>query len=612
MCGIVAAIAGQNIVPVLLEGLRKLEYRGYDSAGLAVLNGANGTELRRLRSVGRVAELATQASEQNLDASIGIAHTRWATHGVPSERNAHPHISDGLAVVHNGIIENFEPLRARLTGLGYTFTSETDTEVIAHLVRHHLKTTPDLLDAVRATCGELIGAYAIAIVTEGEDSRIVVARHGSPLVLGQSDSGNYAASDTSALLQVTRNMIYLEDGDMAELTRNSMRIMRLDGTPVERPVQVSQLSADAVELGSYRHYMQKEIFEQPAALSNTLEMLAQARSITPNLFGVEADSVFRSVRRVLVLACGTSFHAGLVARYWLEDIAGIECSVEIASEYRYRKPVADPDTLVVTISQSGETADTLAALKYAKSLGMTRTLAICNVPESAIVRESSLRFITRAGPEIGVASTKAYTTQLAALALLTLAMAKTRGTLSVAQEEKYLGALRHLPGAVTRVLELEPQIQAWAERFAMKHHALFLGRGQHYPIALEGALKLKEISYIHAEAYPAGELKHGPLALVDRDMPVIAIAPNDALIEKLKSNIQEVRARGGELYVIADAGTEMVEGEGVHILNMPENYGLLSPVLHVVPLQLLAYHAALVKGTDVDKPRNLAKSVTVE
>lgn len=612
MCGIVAAIAGQNIVPVLLEGLRKLEYRGYDSAGLAVLNGANGTELRRLRSVGRVAELATQADEQKLDAAIGIAHTRWATHGVPSERNAHPHISDGLAVVHNGIIENFEPLRARLTGLGYTFTSETDTEVIAHLVRHHLKSNADLLEAVRATCGELIGAYAIAIVTEGEDSRIVVARHGSPLVLGQSDSGNYAASDTSALLQVTRNMIYLEDGDMAELTRDSMRIMRLDGTPVERPVQVSQLSADAVELGSYRHYMQKEIFEQPAALSNTLEMLAQARSITPNLFGAEADSVFRSVRRVLVLACGTSFHAGLVARYWLEDIAGIECSVEIASEYRYRRPVADPDTLVVTISQSGETADTLAALKYAKSLGMTRTLAICNVPESAIVRESSLRFITRAGPEIGVASTKAYTTQLAALALLTLAMAKTRGTLSVAQEEKYLGALRHLPGAVTRVLELEPQIQAWAERFAMKHHALFLGRGQHYPIALEGALKLKEISYIHAEAYPAGELKHGPLALVDRDMPVIAIAPNDALIEKLKSNIQEVRARGGELYVIADAGTEMVEGEGVHILNMPENYGLLSPVLHVVPLQLLAYHAALVKGTDVDKPRNLAKSVTVE
>jgi len=612
MCGIVAAISGQNIVPVLLEGLRKLEYRGYDSAGLAVLNGANGTQLRRLRAVGRVAELATQADEQQLDAAIGIAHTRWATHGVPSERNAHPHISDGLAVVHNGIIENFEPLRARLTGLGYTFTSETDTEVIAHLVRHHLKSNPDLIDAVRATCGELIGAYAIAIVSEGEDSRIIVARHGSPLVLGQSDTGNYAASDTSALLQVTRNMIYLEDGDMAELTRGAMRIMRLDGTPVERPVQVSQLSADAVELGSYRHYMQKEIFEQPAALSNTLEMLAQARSITPNLFGSEADSVFRSVRRVLVLACGTSYHAGMVARYWLEDIAGIECAVEIASEYRYRKPVADPATLVVTISQSGETADTLAALKFAKTLGMTHTLAVCNVPESAIVRESSLRFITRAGPEIGVASTKAYTTQLAALALLTLAMAKTRGTLSVAQEEKYLGALRHLPGAVTRVLELEPQIQAWAERFAMKHHALFLGRGQHYPIALEGALKLKEISYIHAEAYPAGELKHGPLALVDRDMPVIAIAPNDALIEKLKSNIQEVRARGGELYVIADAGTEMVEGEGVHILNMPENYGLLSPVLHVVPLQLLAYHAALVKGTDVDKPRNLAKSVTVE
>jgi glucosamine--fructose-6-phosphate aminotransferase (isomerizing) len=612
MCGIVAAIADQNIVPILLEGLRKLEYRGYDSAGLAVLNGTAGTELRRLRSVGRVAELAAQADEQKLEAAIGIAHTRWATHGVPSERNAHPHISDGLAVVHNGIIENFESLRVRLTGLGYTFTSETDTEVIAHLVRHHLNTRPDLLDAVRATCNELIGAYAIAIVSDGEDSRIIVARHGSPLVLGQSERGNYAASDTSALLQVTRNMIYLEDGDMAELTRSTLRVIRLDGTPVERPVQVSQLSADAVELGNFRHYMQKEIFEQPAALSNTLEMLAQARSITPNLFGTNADGVFRSVRRVLVLACGTSYHAGLVARYWLEDIAGIECSVEIASEYRYRKPVSDPQTLVVTMSQSGETADTLAALKYAKALGMTHTLSICNVPESAIVRESSLRFITRAGPEIGVASTKAYTTQLAALALLTLAIAKTRGVLTEVLEEKHLGALRHLPSAVTRVLELEPQIKAWAERFAMKHHALFLGRGQHYPIALEGALKLKEISYIHAEAYPAGELKHGPLALVDRDMPVIAIAPNDTLIEKLKSNLQEVRARGGELYVIADAGTEMEESEGVHILPMPENYGLLSPVLHVIPLQLLAYHAALVKGTDVDKPRNLAKSVTVE
>ncbi|HEY9193161.1 MAG TPA: glutamine--fructose-6-phosphate transaminase (isomerizing), partial [Methyloversatilis sp.] len=496
--------------------------------------------------------------------------------------------------------------------LGYTFTSETDTEVIAHLVRHHLISQPDLLEAVRATCNELIGAYAIAIVSDGEDSRIIVARHGSPLVLGKSERGNYAASDTSALLQVTRNMVYLEDGDMAELTRSTLRVIRLDGTPVERQVQVSQLSADAVELGNFRHYMQKEIFEQPAALSNTLEMLAQARSITPNLFGTNADGVFRSVRRVLVLACGTSYHAGLVARYWLEDIAGIECSVEIASEYRYRKPVSDPQTLVVTMSQSGETADTLAALKYAKALGMTHTLSICNVPESAIVRESSLRFITRAGPEIGVASTKAYTTQLAALALLTLAIAKTRGTLTEELEEKHLGALRHLPSAVTRVLELEPQIKAWAERFAMKHHALFLGRGQHYPIALEGALKLKEISYIHAEAYPAGELKHGPLALVDRDMPVIAIAPNDTLIEKLKSNLQEVRARGGELYVIADAGTEMEESEGVHILPMPENYGLLSPVLHVIPLQLLAYHAALVKGTDVDKPRNLAKSVTVE
>jgi len=614
MCGIVAAIANRNIVPVLLEGLRKLEYRGYDSAGLAVVLGGNGKagELKRLRSVGRVAELTAQADATSLEARQGIAHTRWATHGVPCERNAHPHISAGLAVVHNGIIENYEALRQRLMAAGYAFTSETDTEVIAHLVQSHLKGGKPLLDAVRATVKELVGAYAIAVVNEHDPDWMVVARHGSPLVLGVGEDGNYAASDASALLQVTRDMIYLEDGDVAELSRGTVRVMRVDGTPVERPVSVSQLSADAVELGQFRHYMQKEIFEQPRALADTLEMVGGASSITPQLFGADAPAMLAAARRVLVIACGTSWHAGTVARYWIEEVAGIPCTVEIASEYRYRKSVADPDTLVVVISQSGETADTLAALKHAKSLGQTKTLAICNVPESAIVREAALRFITRAGPEIGVASTKAFTTQLAALALLTLALAKCRGALPTEQEERALNALRHLPVAVTRVLELEPSIAQWAQRFAMKQHALFLGRGMHYPIAMEGALKLKEISYVHAEAYPAGELKHGPLALVDKDMPVIAVAPADALLEKLKSNLQEVRARGGELYVFADKGTEIQESDGVHILEMPEHYGLLSPILHVVPLQLLSYHAALVKGTDVDKPRNLAKSVTVE
>ncbi len=608
MCGIVTAIATGNVVPVLLEGLRKLEYRGYDSAGLAVL----GDGLKRLRSTGRVAELAALAGSKELRASVGIAHTRWATHGVPSERNAHPHISGGLAVVHNGIIENFEAIKETLQARGYRFESETDTEAIAHLVHAKLESGADLFEAVRLATNELVGAYAIGVIAEAEPERVIVARRGSPLLLGVGDSGIYAASDTAALLQVTRNVIYLEDGDLAELRVDAYRIVRPDGTPVERDVHVSSLSADAVELGQYRHYMQKEIFEQPQALANTLEIIAGGGSISPQLFGSQAAEVFGGVRRVLVLACGTSYHAGLVARYWLESVAKVPCTVEIASEYRYRESVPDPDTLVVVISQSGETADTLAALKHARSLGMTRTLAICNVPESAIVREACLRFITRAGPEIGVASTKAFTTQLAALALLTLALAKLAGRLPEAEEARYLIALRHLPVAVQKVLELEPQIEAWAQRFAAKHHALFLGRGRHWPIAMEGALKLKEISYIHAEAYAAGELKHGPLALVDRDMPVIAIAPADELLEKLKSNLQEVRARGGELYVFADAGSEIAESEGVHILPMPEHYGMLSPVLHVVSLQLLSYHAALVKGTDVDKPRNLAKSVTVE
>ncbi|MDP2808617.1 MAG: glutamine--fructose-6-phosphate transaminase (isomerizing) [Rhodocyclaceae bacterium] len=605
MCGIVAAIAGNNIVSVLIEGLNRLEYRGYDSAGLAVLN----PDLTRLRSVGRVAELAKAA--EGLSACCGIAHTRWATHGVPSERNAHPHVSGGLAVVHNGIIENFAEIRQELVGKGYVFTSDTDTEVVAHLVQETLKTAPDLFEAVRLATHRLVGAYAIAVLREGEE-RVIVARNGAPLLLGLGDDGNYAASDAAALLKVTRTMVYLEDGDIAELRRDGVRIVRQDGTVAERPSFESSLSADAVELGPYRHYMQKEIFEQPQALANTLEMIAGGAGLSPNLFGTAAPEMFKSARGVLIIACGTSYHAGLVARYWIEQLAGLPCQVEIASEYRYRDSVPDPEMLVVAISQSGETADTLAAVKHARAMGMTKTLAICNVPESALIREAALKFLTRAGPEIGVASTKAFTTQLAALALLALVLAKQRGRLTAEQEAKHLAALRHLPVAVSRTLTLEPEIERWAGRFAGKQHALFLGRGHHYPIALEGALKLKEISYIHAEAYPAGELKHGPLALVDQEMPVISVAPNDALLEKLKSNLQEVRARGGELYVFADADSEVTATEGVHILRLPEHYGLLSPILHVVPLQLLAYHAALVKGTDVDKPRNLAKSVTVE
>ena len=605
MCGIVAAVASRNIVPVLIEGLMRLEYRGYDSAGIALLN----PTLTRLRSVGRVAELAAQAEGQV--AHHGIAHTRWATHGVPSERNAHPHVSGGLAVVHNGIIENYAELKAELFAAGYAFTSDTDTEVIAHLVQQTLKTELDLFAAVRAVTARLVGAYAIAVLRE-RDETLVVARHGAPLLLGLAEDGRYAASDASALLQVTRQMIYLEEGDVAELRRDSLRIVGAGGTAVERAVHESTLSADDVELGEYRHYMQKEIFEQPQALAATLELIGGAQAVSPNLFGVAAPEMLSGVRSVLILACGTSFHAGLVARYWIEQLAGIPCSVEIASEYRYRASVANPEQLVVAISQSGETADTLASIKHAKAQGIGRTLAICNVPESAIVRECALRFLTRAGPEIGVASTKAFTTQLAALFLLAVTLAKQAGRLAADTEAGHLQALRHLPVAVQKVLALEPEITSWATRFADKQHALFLGRGHHYPIALEGALKLKEISYIHAEGYPAGELKHGPLALVDRTMPVISIAPNDALLEKLKSNLKEVAARGGELYVFADADSAVDEEAGVHILRLPEHYGLLSPVLHVVPLQLLSYHAALVKGTDVDKPRNLAKSVTVE
>ncbi|MBL8417596.1 MAG: glutamine--fructose-6-phosphate transaminase (isomerizing) [Dechloromonas sp.] len=607
MCGIVAAAAGSNIVPVLVEGLKKLEYRGYDSAGLAVVA---RTGIERVRSVGRVAEL--EAASVATSAVTGIAHTRWATHGVPSERNAHPHVSGSIAVVHNGIIENYESLRSELTARGYVFTSDTDTESIAHLIEATLKGEPDLFKAVQLACQRLVGAYAIAVIDHDQPGKVIVAREGSPLLLGVSDTGNYAASDASALLQVTRNMVYLENGDIAELTATGYRIARLDGTAVERPVHVSRLSAAAVELGDYQHYMQKEIFEQPEALANTLEIVGGSKSIQPGIFGAAAADLLQDVDAILILACGTSSHSGYTARYWLEAIAGVPCNVEIASEYRYRTSVPNPRQLVVAISQSGETADTLAALRHAKSLGQTKTLAICNVPESAIVRECALRFITRAGPEIGVASTKAFTTQLAALFLLTLVMAKVRHQLSPRDETAYIDQLRHLPVAVNKVLKLEPEIKAWAQRFADKQHALFLGRGRHYPIAMEGALKLKEISYIHAEAYPAGELKHGPLALVDRNMPVISVAPNDELLDKLKSNLREVQARGGELYVFADKDSEIGASEGVHILRLPEHYGELSPILHVVPLQLLSYHAALVKGTDVDKPRNLAKSVTVE
>jgi glucosamine--fructose-6-phosphate aminotransferase (isomerizing) len=608
MCGIVGAVAQRNVVPILLEGLQRLEYRGYDSTGLVVVH---DSRLERLRSTGRVVNLTEiSAATHGL---TGIAHTRWATHGVPSERNAHPHMSkDLIAVVHNGIIENYEALRTLLSAGGYEFASDTDTEVIAHLIHSHYARGNSLLAATQAALAELVGAYAIGVIAADNPDQLICARRGSPLLLGVGSGEYFVASDVSALLPVTRNVVYLEEGDVAELGRTGYRIFDAGGRAVQRAVQVSELSNESVELGEYRHYMQKEIHEQPQALADTLESVCNSQSLVPGIFGAEAAATFADIDSILILACGTSYHAGLVARYWLEEIAGIACSVEIASEYRYRTSVPNPKTLVVVVSQSGETADTQAALNHAKSLGHLHTLAICNVPESALVRLCKLRLLTRAGPEIGVASTKAFTTQLAALFLLTLVLAKQRDRLNAQQEQQHLHELRHLPAAVQKVLELEPQIAKLAEQFADKHHALFLGRGLHYPIALEGALKLKEISYIHAEAYPAGELKHGPLALVDEDMPVISVAPNDALLEKLKSNLQEVRARGGELYVFADADTHIRAADGIHIMQMPEHAGYLSPILHTIPLQLLAYYVALQKGTDVDKPRNLAKSVTVE
>jgi glucosamine--fructose-6-phosphate aminotransferase (isomerizing) len=607
MCGIVGAVAQRNVVPILVNGLLRLEYRGYDSAGLVVVHDG---KLERVRSAGRAAEL--EAKSVDTQGYLGLAHTRWATHGIPSERNAHPHISKNLiSVVHNGIIENYEELRADLTAQGYEFTSDTDTEVIAHLIHSHY-IQGNLLAATQCALAELVGAYALGVVAADNPQQLIAAREGSPLLLGVGEGEHFIASDMSALLQVTRNVVYLEEGDVIEVNLADYRIFDAQGNAVTRPVNVSELDNDSVELGEYRHYMHKEIHEQPQALANTLESVCNSQSLVPGIFGAEADSIFPQVERILILACGTSHHAGMVARNWLEELAGIPCAVEIASEYRYRSSVANPRTLIVSVSQSGETADTLAALNHAKKTGHDYTLAICNVPESAIIRQSKLRMLTRAGPEIGVASTKAFTTQLAALFLLTLVLANLRGKLSAEREQQFLHELRHLSSAVQKVLDLEPKIAELSKHFANKHHALFLGRGLHYPIALEGALKLKEISYIHAEAYPAGELKHGPLALVDADMPVVSVAPNDALLEKLKSNLQEVRARGGELYVFADADTHVQAGDGIHILQMPEYAGFLSPILHTIPLQLLAYHVALQRGADVDKPRNLAKSVTVE
>lgn len=634
MCGIVGAVSARNIVPILIEGLRRLEYRGYDSCGVAVHDGHG---LERARSTARVAELASQVQADGLASVTAIAHTRWATHGAPAVHNAHPHVSQGprvaaddlatpsrIALVHNGIIENHEELRAELQGRGYVFASQTDTEVIAHLI--DALYDGDLADAVKQACARLRGAYAIAVIGRDEPHRLVGARAGSPLVLGlgqqEGDTENFLASDAMALAGVTDRIVYLEEGDVVDLQPGKHWIESRDASGrwqrLERELRIVRAHSGAAELGPYRHYMQKEIFEQPSAIGDTLQGV---EGVTPELFdgqgangkpGASAWRVFKEIDQVLILACGTSYYAGCTAKYWLESIAKIPTAVEVASEYRYRESVPNPRTLVVTITQSGETADTLAALKHARSLGMPHTLTICNVATSAMVRECELAYITRAGVEIGVASTKAFTTQLAGLFLLTLALAQTRGLLTEEDEARHLKAMRHLPVALQSVLALEPQIIAWSEDFARKENALFLGRGLHYPVALEGALKLKEISYIHAEAYPAGELKHGPLALVTAAMPVVTVAPNDALLEKLKSNLQEVRARGGELFVFADADTRIESSDGVRVIRMPEHYGPLSPILHVVPLQLLAYHTAVARGTDVDKPRNLAKSVTVE
>ncbi len=611
MCGIVGAVADRDIVPVLIEGLRRLEYRGYDSAGVAVLNGAN--DIKRLRTVGKVRKLQDALDADPTHSGLGIAHTRWATHGVPSERNAHPHISkDGVAIVHNGIIENHDELREEAKREGYVFSSETDTEVIAHRIHHHLKVTGDLFKAVRATVAELEGAYALAVISQDEPDRIVIARQGCPVVIGLGEHENFVASDVAALLPVTRNFIFLEEGDVGEIRRNSVRILDREGNTVQRPAKLSELSADAAEKGEFAHYMLKEIHEQPRAVAQTLDERVAGGKLLEAAFGPAAQAVFAKTESVRIVACGTSYHAALVAKYFIEQICRLPCWVEIASEYRYRNPVVPKNTLFVSVSQSGETADTLAALRLAKQGGYLSQLAICNAPESSLVRESELVMLTRAGPEIGVASTKAFTTQLAALDMLVVALAKFHSA-DAERERGLVQRLLGIPSLIESTLALDGTIRELAKRFANKQHALFLGRGAMYPIAMEGALKLKEISYIHAEAYPAGELKHGPLALVDEDMPVITIAPNNDLLEKLKSNLQEVRARGGELYVFADPESGFEPSDGVHVIEMPRHVTYFqAPAVYTIPLQLLAYHCAILKGTDVDQPRNLAKSVTVE
>ncbi|WP_097306367.1 glutamine--fructose-6-phosphate transaminase (isomerizing) [Pseudomonas chlororaphis] len=610
MCGIVGAVAERNITAILLEGLKRLEYRGYDSAGVAVLT--NDGKLERMRRPGKVSELEQALAGEPLVGRLGIAHTRWATHGAPCERNAHPHFSGDLAVVHNGIIENHEALREQLKGLGYVFTSDTDTEVIAHLLSHKIKDLGDLTLALKATVKELHGAYGLAVISASQPDRLVAARSGSPLVIGLGLGENFLASDQLALRQVTDRFMYLEEGDIAEIRRDSVQIWDVDGKAVEREAVQYRDGAEAAEKGEFRHFMLKEIHEQPAVVQRTLEGRLSPNQVLVQAFGPQAAELFAKVRNVQIVACGTSYHAGMVARYWLEELAGIPCQVEVASEFRYRKVVVQPDTLFVTISQSGETADTLAALRNAKELGFLASLAICNVGISSLVRESDLTLLTQAGREIGVASTKAFTTQLVGLLLLTLSLGQVRGTLGEGVEATLVEELRRLPTRLGEALAMDSTVEKTAELFAEKHHTLFLGRGAQFPVAMEGALKLKEISYIHAEAYPAGELKHGPLALVDNDMPVVTVAPNNELLEKLKSNLQEVRARGGELIVFADEKAGMTNGEGTHVIHMPHIHDILSPILYTIPLQLLSYYVAVLKGTDVDQPRNLAKSVTVE
>jgi glucosamine--fructose-6-phosphate aminotransferase (isomerizing) len=610
MCGIVGAVAERNITAILLEGLKRLEYRGYDSAGVAILT--HDQKLERMRRPGKVGELELALEAEPLVGRLGVAHTRWATHGAPCERNAHPHFSGDLAVVHNGIIENHEALRAQLKALGYVFTSDTDTEVIAHLLNHKLKDLHDLTVALKATVKELHGAYGLAVISADQPDRLVAARSGSPLVIGLGLGENFLASDQLALRQVTDRFMYLEEGDIADIRRDSVQIWDVNGQSVERETVQYRDGAEAADKGEFRHFMLKEIHEQPAVVQRTLEGRLSPNGVLVQAFGPQAAELFAKVRNVQIVACGTSYHAGMVARYWLEELAGIPCQVEVASEFRYRKVVVQADTLFVTISQSGETADTLAALRNAKELGYLASLAICNVGISSLVRESDLTLLTQAGREIGVASTKAFTTQLVGLLLLTLSLGQVRGTLAKGVEATLVEELRRLPTRLGEALAMDSTVEKIAELFAEKNHTLFLGRGAQFPVAMEGALKLKEISYIHAEAYPAGELKHGPLALVDNDMPVVTVAPNNELLEKLKSNLQEVRARGGQLIVFADEQAGMTNGEGTHVVHMPHIHDILSPILYTIPLQLLSYYVAVLKGTDVDQPRNLAKSVTVE